>query len=148
MYLGVRQSCQEGGVDALAEPLDTAGSALLGMTPDNLEKRMATRNERRRRAKIRKASIEAERKAAFIANERAKIVKANLAVDNREVATVYDHWGRAKLVRTNAYSRIKDSFVRTVEGGGLRECLNLDRPSGDTDREITALKKRLTAKPR
>lgn len=127
---------------------DTAGSALSGMTPDNLEKRMATRNERRRRAKIRKAQFESDRKAAFVANERAKLVKANLAADNRETATVYDHLGRAKLIRTTAYSRIKDSFVRTVEGGGIRECLNLDRPSGDTDRELSALKKRLTAKPR
>lgn len=103
---------------------------------------MASRRQRAKRAKAKREAIAAERKAAFIAHERSKRVKCNLAADNREVATVRDHLQRVKLVRTTAYSKITDSFVRMVQGGGLRECANIDRLDGDTDRELQAFLKR------
>jgi len=103
---------------------------------------MASRNERRKRAKLKKAAVQADRVAAFISHERAKRVKHSLAVDNRETATLVNHLGIARVVRTNAYQRITDSFVRTVQGGGMRECLNLDRPQGMTDRELDAYKRK------
>ena len=98
--------------------------------------------QRRARAKAKREAINLQRQQAFIAHERAKVVKANLVQDNREVATVWDHLGRPKLIRTTAYSRITDSFVRMVQGGGLIECLNLDRPDGDSDRQVAAFKAR------
>ena len=119
-------------------------SSLLGLSPYNLEKPMASRRQRAKSAALKKASIEADRKAAFIAHERAKAVKRNLATDNCETATVRDHHGIVKVVKTSAYSKITDSFNRMVQGGGLRECLNLDRPYGDSDRELLAFKRRLT----
>lgn len=109
---------------------------------------MASRHERKRRAKVKREAISAERKAAYLANERAKLVKANLARDNREVYTLRDHLQRLVLRHSNAYSGITDSFVRTVQGGGLRECINLDRPSGDNDRQHKALQARLAERKR
>ena len=107
---------------------------------------MASRHQRRKRALTKKAAIAEERKAAFVSHERATRVKASLAADSRECYTVRDHHGTVKVVRSTAYSRIADSFVRTVQGGGMRECVNLDRPIGDSDRDIQALKKRLTTR--
>ena len=101
---------------------------------------MASRHQRRKRALIKKAAIAAERVEAFIANERAKVVKANLARDNREQFTVRDHLGRLRVVKSRAYSKITDSFNRMVEGGGLVESLNLDRVEGDNDRAVAAFK--------
>jgi hypothetical protein len=107
---------------------------------------MASRHERRKRAYAKKCQCEATRREAFIAAKRADAVKRNLAADNREVATLTNHLGQSRLVRTNAYSRITDSFVRMVQGGGLIECLNLDRPEGDTDRMVAALKAKTKAR--
>lgn len=101
---------------------------------------MASRHTRRKRALLKKAAIAEERKAAFVSHERAKLVKRNLAIDLRETFTVRDHHGTVKVTHSNAYSRITDSFVSMVQGGGLRECLNLDRPIGDTDRRLDAFK--------
>lgn len=103
---------------------------------------MASRRQRAKRAQATREAIQAERKAAFIAHERSKRVKANLAVDNCEVAVVRDHLQRVKLVRTTAYSKITDSYTRMVQGGGLRECANLARLDGDNDRELQAFFKR------
>lgn len=107
---------------------------------------MASRHQRRKRAIAKREALEAERREAFIANERAKRVKANLAADNREVYALRDHLGRTVCRRSNAYSGITDSFVRTIQGGGLRECLNLDRPIGDTDRQTAAFKAKTVKK--
>ncbi len=126
---------------------DTAGQRASRDDPLQYgEKPMATRNQRKRRAKARRAEYETERREAFLANERAKVIKANLAADNREAYALRDHLGRTVIRRSNAYSGITDSFVRTVQGGGLRECLNLDRPIGDTDRQVKAFKDRLSNK--
>jgi hypothetical protein len=103
---------------------------------------MASRRQRAKRAQAKREAIQAERKAAYIAHERGKRVKQNLAMDNREVAIVRDHLQRPKLVRTTAYSKITDSFIRMIQGGGLRECANLDRLDGDTDRELQAFLER------
>ena len=101
---------------------------------------MASRHQRRKRGLAKKAAIAANRAEAFIANERAKVVKANLARDNREQFTVRDHLGRLKTINSRAYSRITDSFNRMVEGGGLVESLNLDRVEGDNDKVLAAFK--------
>lgn len=103
---------------------------------------MASRHQRRKRAAARKALISQERQAAFVSHERAKLVKRNLAQDNRPTATVRNHLGQLRVIHTNAYSGITDSFVRMVEGGGMRECLNLDRPQGMTDRQLDCYKAR------
>lgn len=105
---------------------------------------MASRRSRAKRAEAKRQAIQLERIAAHVSHERAKLVKRNLSQDNRETATVYDHLGRAKVVRTNAYSTITDSFVRMVQGGGLHECLNLDRPIGDSDRQLDAFRARIS----
>lgn len=103
---------------------------------------MSSRRQRAKRGKAKREAIAAERQAAFISHQRSLIVKRNLSLDNCETATVRDHLGRAKVVKTRAYSKITDSFVRMVQGGGLRECANLDRPIGDSDRELAAFLKR------
>jgi len=107
---------------------------------------MASRHQRRKRAAAKKASIQTERIAAFVSHERAKAVKRNLATDNRPTATVRNHLGIARVIHTNAYSGITDSFVRMVEGGGMRECLNLDRPQGMSDRQLDCYKARVANK--
>ena len=109
---------------------------------------MASRHQRRKRAQAKREAISRDRLEAFLANERAKQVKANLARDNRETYTLRDHLQRPVLRHSKAYSGITDSFVRTVQGGGLRECINLDRPSGDNDRQHKALQARLSERKR
>ncbi len=109
---------------------------------------MASRHQRRKRAKAKRLAMETSRREAFIAFQKSATVNENLAHDNRPTATVYriskDGKKRGYVtVQDRGYSRITDSYVQMVQGGGLRESVNLNRPIGDSDRQIAALKKRL-----